>query len=414
MKKILTKFWGVAITVVLLSSLCIIAAPVIPAAAADALTWNKEAIPTTVNNVLVPSLVINDMAINGDTVYAVGENGTNLNLVYKSTNGGGTWTLNDNTNTQLGITNADMVAVAPDDPNIVVIIDATSVNNTAWATVNGGATWSNLNLTTAIGIVNSVAISPAVFGVHNVAVATSGVAASYVYYFNLGAAAPAWKPMNVAPWANSGTHPATVIPTDAAWYAVAFSPNFASDYIMLAVSYNGSALLLNAASFNSFYWNIDIGYFDNYPAKIVTATATSGSTKASIAMSPDYSGGDDTLRVSFVGLANLTGTDTSNYAGIVRMNDYLGKQIMASPTNINSIDYNGSVLVAGQYDTNAAWYCTDPLDVTPTVLASRSYKRPGIDVTGAPNYEQTGRQVVRRKCRRHGTRPDGRLLEVHR
>jgi hypothetical protein len=373
MKKIITKFWGVALVVILLSSLFVFAAA--PASAADPLQWNRASIPGAVGNVLTSGFTIKDIAINGDTVYAVGSTSTDTAVVYKSTNGGSTWSMNDDTNTLLGIVTTDLVAVAPDDPNIVVLINSTNTTNEAWVTTTGGAIWSTLNLATgAAGFtapVRSVAISPAVFGTHYVA-----VAANDMYYFNLGAAAPTWTDMrNGGPWA-AGTPP-TAANT---YYAVAFSPNFASDYIMLAVSKNGTtAIQLNAASFNSFRWNTEIGYFESYPANIVTGTGLAV-TKASLAVSPDYSGGDDTLRTSFVGL-DFTGT-SSTTNGIVRMSNYIPKQIMATATAINSVDYNGSVLVAGQYDTNTSWYCTDPLAVTPTVSPARSYKRPGIDTAG--------------------------------
>jgi len=370
MKRILTKFWGVAITMVLLTSLFIVAAPATPAAA-DPLVWQAEIIPSPVGATLTPGFVIEDMAISGDTVYAVGHNTvapTSTNVVYKSTDGGATWALNNNATTLLGITHANLVAVAPDDPGIVVVVDTAAP--AAYVSTTGGGVWSSMG-TIGASTVYAVAISPAAAGTHYVALAAN----NGVYYFPLGAIVGTWTNavLTAAPWTGLGSTPA--------FYAVAFSPNFASDYIMLGVSFNTTALNLNAASFNSHTWNTNIGYFDGYPAPVINATAI---TKVSLAMSPDYAGGDDTLRTSFVGL-DVTATSPA-HNGIIRMSNNIAQQIMATAVAINSVDYNGSVLVAGQYDTNTAYYCTNPLDVSPAVAPSRSLKRPGLDdPTGGAN-----------------------------
>jgi hypothetical protein len=372
----------------LLSSLFMVAAPV---SAADPLVWNMELTPSVVNNIITADFSAFDMAVNGDTVYVAGKTTADNCVVYKSVNGGATFTLNNDATTLLGFGvtgfNADFIAVAPDDANIVVVVDAT--NKAAFVTTIGGGFWSSMALATAVPTltaVNDLAISKSVFGTRYVAIAGN----NGVYYYNLGSATPVWT--NAVNGSLFAFNPLAAIPSN--FWAVAFSPNFPSDYIMLAVSDNTgaagttattSAMQLHAASFNSYKWNSVIGYFDNYPARIapIPATLSTGVltvTKASLALSPDYMGGDDVLRTSFVG---LTASDATNgdMGGIYRMSNYISKSLLASVTSINSVDYNGTVLVAGAYATNVAYYCADPLAVTPTVFPSRTYKRPGLDTT---------------------------------
>jgi hypothetical protein len=297
--------------------------------------------------------------------YAVGSTSIDNAVVYKSVNGGSSWSLNDDVNSFLGIAYTDMVAVAPDDPNIAVVVDATSATPRAWVTTNGGSTWSNLG-TIGASAIYDVSISSAANGIHYIAIAGN----NSVWYFPLGAAAPAWKNMvTSANWSASA-------PAVSSFQAVAFSPNFTSDNTVLAVAFNAgnNAIELHAANFNSYTWDSAIGFFEGYPANIADSNTI---IKVSISLSPNYNGGDETMRTAFIGLAGTSGS--SSYDGIVRMSNTFSKQLMASATAINSVDYNGSVLVSGQYDTNTTWYCTDPLAVTPTVSPARSYKRPGID-----------------------------------
>src|SRR3989304_2071886 len=123
MKKAITKYWGVALIVVLLSTLFVAAAP---ASAADPLTWNREFPPSATNNILTKAESIKDVASNGDTFFAVSNNSTDNAIVYKSTNGGATWTLNNDTTTLMSANSTDLVALAPDDPNIVVVFNSSN------------------------------------------------------------------------------------------------------------------------------------------------------------------------------------------------------------------------------------------------------------------------------------------------
>jgi hypothetical protein len=98
-------------------------------------------------------------------------------------------------------------------------------------------------------------------------------------------------------------------------------------------------------------------------------------------MSPDYLGGDDVLRMAFVGLASNPGTETG---GIFRFNDTTKKELTSDQARaFNSVAYDGARLAAGLYDSNRVYRSSDPLASSPTLSASRTYKGVGVDDTTA-------------------------------
>jgi len=90
MKNKLVKIWGIGLALTLLVSLLISAIPV----SAGTLSYGNEGLLSATNNGLVttPGLDIVDIAIAADgvTMYAV--TGNFDNKIYKSTDGGTTWT----------------------------------------------------------------------------------------------------------------------------------------------------------------------------------------------------------------------------------------------------------------------------------------------------------------------------------
>jgi len=192
MKRKLTKIWGVGLIMVLMVSLLAIAAPV---SAADPLQWNGETLPSSTNSIIIDNSQITDFAIasDGTTIYAVGTDGTNANQVYKSLDAGRTW-VDISGNTGMAITHTDMVAIAPDNADTVVVVDA--ITPRAYITTNGGTNWSDLG-TIGADEIYDVAIAPQVPpGVRYVTVAGTDNAGENddpcIRYFDLGAASPSW------------------------------------------------------------------------------------------------------------------------------------------------------------------------------------------------------------------------------
>ena len=128
----ITKISGLGIVMLLLVSLFALATPV----SAGTASWSAESIPGTIDNVLGPAGIdIRDIAVaaGGTTIYAVPGDSISNNVIYKSTSAGVSWTT-------LGISiEADLVAVAPDDADMVAI--ANSGTPEVYLTINGGFQW---------------------------------------------------------------------------------------------------------------------------------------------------------------------------------------------------------------------------------------------------------------------------------
>ena len=384
MKKEIVKIWGVGLTVVLVASMLLAAVP----ASASELEWGSETIPGTSNNLLVPSGDNTDLAVysDGQTIYSA--NGSTS--LYKSTDGGETWsTISTDEDT-------DLVAVAPDDADIVAYADTTTLK--VWCSIDGGTTWGDLTdsagqikegSAAAAAVIFDIAISPEKSDKHYVAVAGGEAATNVanVWYFDLGAAAAIWREtndlfgFNNALTGSAGTANSTG--------TIAFSPNFASDQVMTALTLDATNINFQMFSFNQLMWNNAAGFGSSYPVAVETSTVTTFA-RASIALSPDYLGGDEALRIAFVGI-DLAGAESAN-DGIVRLKDTSIKELLDTE-QIFSIDYDGSNLVAGKSDATTVYRCADPLASTPTVSSSTSLKSPS-GATGETIVAWRGTDVV--------------------
>jgi hypothetical protein len=380
----------VALTLTLLCSLALAAVPV----SAGTLSWSAETtygVPTETGKVLMytDDVDIKDMAVGSDgtVVYVVtGASFTTANQnMFKSTNGGDTWSqLTVHANVGTGVTG---VAVAPDDDDMVAVI---ADSNEVYISTDGGTKFSPLPTTeqTSYGTAANlydIAIAPIKDSTHYLAVAgDEGAAVSLgnVWYFNVGAAAPVWTETQQKDGAASGIGTTS----DDRFKAVAFSPNFASDQVMLAVGGPSGAgaggdteVELQIFSYSSRTWNSTAG-FANYPADVDAVSAnTDALVSASIAMPITYLGSDDVERNCFVGVNT---DDTVVKGSLNRLKD-VSLKVLQDTTYIHSVSYNTDAdkLVAGAYDSNTVYRSSDPFATTPTVDAASTYKRPGANGT---------------------------------
>jgi len=130
MKNKISRIWGVGLVIVLTASLLLAAAPV----SAGTLSWGAETIPSTSGKVLQDGASVADIAIADDgTIYAVTGVATD-NYCYKSTNGGVSWSKM----TQDFSFAPDLVAVAPDDSDVVAV--ALAATPEVWISKDGGST----------------------------------------------------------------------------------------------------------------------------------------------------------------------------------------------------------------------------------------------------------------------------------
>lgn len=348
MKKKISKIWGIGLILMMVVSLLMWTAPV----AADTLEWDDEDPPEEFLNI-----DITDMAVSagGLAIYVVAGTST----MYASGDTGESWeeaTIYD------GIyLDAEFVAVAPDDPRYVAVAanEDGSANTTVFITEDSGATWDTLGVVDADLVVMDVDVSMESGDNRFVAVAGYHGSAAEVWYFEIGALSPEWTEISVA-----GTY--TGYDAGDIAGAVAFSPNFNSDEILLVVTYDTGPTLntnyLQVFSFNTETWNDEVGGFSSdYPLDLDAELGTpTGLVAADIAPSPDYLGSDDDLRQVFIGIAGNATTATD--ADGIFLADDDSVDALEYGELIHSVDFDGSNLVAGSHDGTTVFMSGDPLE----------------------------------------------------
>lgn len=359
MKKVITKFWGVGLVIILLSTLFVGSAA--PVAAAD---YNLAAnvVVNPANVLFGGPLVFNttgivDVAQSGSTIYAITANGTGEGTgLYKSTNGGASWAP---VTTGITITtqNFTMIAVAPDDPNIAVMLD--TFNNDVYLTTNGGTLWNNLENPDAPSAmtINAVDISPMTLSRTIVAAGNTGFST-----WTLGAVVGAWS---------------TAISGVGTIFAVKYSSNYAADAGLLVLASNATAAL-SVYSTNLLTWN-PAGY--GYPKAIGTVT-TGNITKATITLDPNFYLGDDATQIGFVGINSAAGAG-NNEGGVYRI-EAVGSTQIFSTANVNNIAWDGTNMMVAPYDNVPGdaltiYRSANALGIPGTIvfLPSSTFKTPG-------------------------------------
>ena len=392
MKKRLTKIWGIGLVVVMLITLLASAAPV----SAGTLAFsNQTAVPSTTDKILVATAGMNivDLAVNGDRIYAAmgAGGGVAAQKLYKSSNGGATWSALTVTGLNAATDVINLVAVAPDNEDIVVVLGGlagATTNLVAVVSTDGGSNWNSLGTvqsatgTVAASQLHDLAISALSGSVRYVAAAGKSAAGPGAYFFNLGATAPIWENAVITGDFTAG-YAAALITEE--FFAVAFSPNFASDMVMMVIGDDPVAntpIEMHIASFNQQAW--DAAVFAGYPVAVKatsTALATLTLTKADLAVDPEYLGGDDSTRIVFAGLTYVDSVTATEIGDVFRMKDTTVKDL-AVDVQINSVAWDGTSLAAGAWLSNNVYRSADALVTTPAVSTSRGNKEIGIDGAG--------------------------------
>ena len=160
MKRKITKIWGIGLTLVLLVSLGLVAAPV----SAGTMAWSPVGTPSPVVEQLQDDTDVNLLAVapDGTTMFAynnAGVAGDGARYLYKSTNAGATWTTT-NIGTGLEAAGADVVALAvsPDYATDATVVAATAT--TVYRSINGGKSFGEVG-TTALAFSKDDPVAPA-------------------------------------------------------------------------------------------------------------------------------------------------------------------------------------------------------------------------------------------------------------
>ena len=338
-----------------------------------------------------PGIDILDMAVASDgvTIFVAAKSNTSSKFVYKSLNSGITWADLSQT-TGLNINNTDLIAVAPDDPDIVVVADA--LIPAAYVTIDGGFSWYSLGAISSSGgtaaRLYDIDISGQRNGIRYVAVATTlnpgDTNVPALFYFNLGAVVPVWKDA-VRDFTAQGGRNLIVNEIDAI-KAVQFSPAFSSDLTLTAVSEQRGTPAKNGASrfhlisLSNKKWDADAGFTD-YPVMLISSNGISVNVgHASISLDPEYQATDITQRIAFVGAQITDSTHHKEMGGIYRLNDTDMLKILDAP--VYDVAFNGTNLVAGATTDGAVtpshtvYYCLDPLSDLPIIDEALALKRP--------------------------------------
>ncbi|MBI2850571.1 MAG: hypothetical protein HYX80_05950 [Chloroflexi bacterium] len=379
----ISKILGVGLTIAMLTSLLAIATP----ASAGTLSWSEESTDklsadATLNQ-LVSGSDVNRIAVEGSTIYAISSAAT-ANLTFKSTNGGKSWTRL----TITGLAVPALVAVAPGAPDTLVVTgDGTEV----YLSTDGGVTFNLLALsTTPMTAINDVKISSLTAGTRYITLAGTAGGVADIQFLPLGSLVSTWTSVanagvsaDSATWvANGGAAlgPANV-------RAIAFSPNFASDKVLTAVTTNATATNFEVLSFASKKINAAAG-FVSYPVALLGAASTS----AAISLAPTYLGADETLRTAFVALSSGTTPDGGKLARL----DNTSVRDFAAGVDFSSVAFNGTDLVAGAEASNTVYYSANPLAAlaSVTVSTTTSFQRPGGAGTTMTQVAWAGANVV--------------------
>jgi hypothetical protein len=295
--------------------------------------------------------------------------------IFKSVNGGVTWT-KIAAHSSVG-TSVTRIATAPDDIDVVAYI---ADNNEVIASTNGGNTWSALGIPQETGIAGGaaatlaeIAISPTVSSVNYVAVGGEEAAnVGNMWYFNLGSAVPKWMEGNTqAGWDAT---------SDEGVFGLAFSPAFASDKVLVAITGPSGAVAgdtlvkqqMFSLSSSNLKWNASAAF----PAAVTvdTLAAASTITRADVALPDTYLGGDPDTRKAFVAVSS---DDATNKGGLFRVSTT--SKVLKDVTNVWSVSYNTDAdkLVAGAGSTAAVYRSADPMASTVHVYTSSTYKYVG-------------------------------------
>jgi hypothetical protein len=366
MKKKFSRILGVGLTVALLISMLVMAAP----ASAGTLSWGNEASVTNlkgnVDNILAPEgLDIVAIAIAGDTIYAA-TNDSDTPL-YKSTDGGNTWaSLATTTSFPSGVS-VKAIAISRENTDIVAI--ATSDDLIEFSS-NGGSSWTNLNAPQTGASINAIDVSPD--GNYIAVASDNGTGAAQLSTMYL-AMAQTWQQRI------KGTNLGF---TDAdALFAVIFSPNFATDKIIAVISGDATDVRLQLFRYESgaLTWNGEISFFDSldWAGGLLLGTVVGGVGAADIELPDGFLGNDIGSRIGFVSFAGVT-----SGGGVIRVDDTFQKAFATWSSGdegqISSIAYDESgKLLAGDYDSNQVYRAMSPMASSPKFERINSIKQPG-------------------------------------
>jgi len=349
---------GLSLLVVVLLSLLVPAAPV---SAADR-AWSAVPIPSALTNQIAAGTDVKFVTVapNGD-IFAV-DTAAAPDVVYKSTNGGRTWTAS----AVLAATNVVALAVSPSyaTDSTVFVLHAAAAANLVYISSNGGATFAQLGGTigAAAELATSMAVAPtySAGGEIMVGVVNTGAGAFGDVYF--------WGRNGVLNW----TAAATGLAKDVT--AVAYSPSYPIDLTRIVVGSvaAGTGTTLNTLVAADISWNLTLTIATTINTTVADYGALAADiTGATLAFPSDFNASVTTTRTLFVGIRSALTTTVDNvYRAIVNS---VSAPVAMTPFAVygtadneaTSLAYGGT-LAAGQLFVGAAPAATPAVNVMRT------------------------------------------------
>jgi hypothetical protein len=349
-------------------------------ASASALGWGEDTATKylkgnadTANRVLANTDIL-DMTVNGSTIYAATADNASatINALYKSTDGGVTWTSLLNTTDYPTTKPVKKVVVAKDDAKAVAIL---TTDSTVYYSSDGGSSWQNAGIPGTTGVISDIDLSAGTSKyIAAGGMTAAGVAELWVLKAT-GGLGTGWD----ARYSTANGAQASQYNI----YAVKVSANFASDKVIAVVSSN--ATTDNGTSFQVFHndttfkWNgsINTSYVDAGWATgsgVALATLGSAVVGADIALVPTFLGNDASTLDAFIALAAATAPQGNVYhvaADITKTN-------LTVTGGSGSLAYNATsgALLAGSWTSNKVNRFLNPLATSPTREPLASLQQP--------------------------------------
>ncbi len=363
---------------ILIASLLAIFLPsAVEAEAYQVLEWSEVEKPGKTGNLVIPSSDISQIAVStGNTVYALSRSN---NKVYRSTNGGSTWT-----DITAGLASSagtlpdglSQVAVAPDKPAIVAFV--ADLGHSVYLSIDGGDNWYDTALPAINGEIRCMDISSGYIGygsedlAWSIAVGTAEwgntSTMGQVWATSARSGISAWENLNVSVTADGSM-------TNAEISSIAFSPNYGDDGVILAVGSTASDVIPSSSTLLCIYqldledaikWN----KFSGFPVLVASAgdSALVEQVISALALPSNYCGGNTSSMKLFLSynrrsnpvddtLNDVYCIDPAASPEIARLN--AGTASGDSFANISSLSFNGNEtsgkLLAGDYGTAAAF-----------------------------------------------------------
>jgi hypothetical protein len=326
MKRKFSKILGVTLTVALLVSLVLAAAPV----SGRTLEWSEEVILKSSDDVSSPETITTGSDIismvtadDGEIIYAVVEDDTSgTGYAMKSDDAGESFGDVTFENGTIDITH---IAVTFDDPDYVASAGTVTGVNTVFFSDDAADGWTESDVSAEMtGTITALAISEDNVAVGddaaNLAIVTAEAFAGWVD-------ATAWTNWNDD---NTGT----LVTTTTIILAVAFSPMYGDDDTILAVTTDGTSTWLQKGNTDDEEWNADTGY----PAEIGETIAA---TVATVSLPDTYLGIEAADCVVYIG------TDE----GVYRMDDYDSTNLKAGDWPAVAYNSDDNKLLVGRADS---------------------------------------------------------------